>query len=557
MNERATLVSKLRGYARLASRSVRPNWWVVFTMIGLSVAPVLNAAPGDLDSGGFAGGAGYTATAVNGFDGGARAMARQTDGKLVVAGRCVGSATGVDFCVARYEASGALDSTFGGTGLVLINLSSGQDYATGIAIQSDGKMVVVGHCETSFASDFCLARYLLDGSLDVSFGGGGKVIAPVALDTTFATAVAIQSDGKILVAGQCLNVSDGDFCVVRYLSSGNLDSAGFGTGGVARTPTAVGAFDEAASLALQSDGKIVLAGGCNLPGRQFCVARLLGNGALDTSFGGTGIVSAAFSGTFNDALAVAIQSDGKIIVAGACTSGSTVSVICLARFQSNGAFDTGFGDGGKTELDVSPGQIDLGNAVALQADGKIVVAGRCRNDYFCVIRLLSDGRLDSTYDLDGVGENLPQFSYSEARAALIQPDGKLLVAGQCSEFSQLYFCLARYRIDGRLDKSLQDTGKAITPIGSGNDLMNASVVQPDGKIVSVGNCSWSNFSNFCVSRHLAHGVLDTSFIAAGVRLIAMGTAYRSRASVRWKNRRCGLLHQREHRRRFLSRTVDA
>ena len=293
-----------------------------------------HAAPGNLDTT-FGSGTGKIITAIGSGEDTARALAVQPDGKIVVAGSCSNRSDN-DFCLARYDANGVLDATFGSTGKVITAIGASDDYADALAIQPDGKIVVAGYCSISGNNDFCLARYLASGALDSSFGTTGKVITAIGPDYDNASAIALQPDGKIVVAGYCFNGSNTDFCLARYLASGTLDTS-FNTTG--KVITAIGASDDyATSLALQPDGKIVLAGYCsNGSNNDFCIARYLPSGALDTSLNSTGKVITAIGAGNDYASAIAQQPDGKIVVAGTCSNGSN-NDFCVARYEG-GPFD--------------------------------------------------------------------------------------------------------------------------------------------------------------------------------------------------------------------------
>jgi uncharacterized delta-60 repeat protein/uncharacterized repeat protein (TIGR01451 family) len=228
------------------------------------------------------------------------AVAIQSDGKIVAVGGTDG-----DFAISRYEGDGSLDSTFGVSGTVTTDFG-GFDYGQAVAIQSDGKIVAVGGAD----GDFAIARYEDDGSLDSTFGING-------IKTTYSggpdggNAVAIQSDGRIVVAGD----AGGDFGVVRYNDEGDLDST-FGIGGVVKTD--FGASDGASAIGIQTDGKIVVAGTIDDPystDSDMGVVRYNSDGNLDSTFGISGMVTTDLGGS-DAGRAVAIQSDGKIVVVG-------------------------------------------------------------------------------------------------------------------------------------------------------------------------------------------------------------------------------------------------
>ncbi len=397
---------------------------------------------------------------------------------------------------------GAPDATFGsGFGTVITPIGSGTDVAYSLALQPDGMIVVAGTCSNGTDYDFCLARYLANGALDTNFNGVGKVITAIGNGNDGAYSVALQPDGKIVVAGSCLNGTTYDFCLARYLASGALDLSFNGTGKVI---TAIGSGTDAAySVALQPDGKIVVAGRCsNGTNTDFCLARYLASGALDVSLNSTGTVITTIGSGGDVARGVALQPDGKIVVAGYCSNGITYD-FCLARYLASGTLDVSFNGSGTAITPIGVGD-DYAISLALQPDGKIIVAGVCSNGAnsdFCLARYLANGTFDTSFNSTGkvitpIGSS-DDYGYSVA----LQPDDKIVVAGYCSNGANLDFCLARYLANGTLDTSFGSTGKVITAIGSGTDVANSAALQPDGKIVVAGYCSNGSNDDFCLARY--------------------------------------------------------
>jgi len=397
---------------------------------------------------------------------------------------------------------GAPDATFGsGLGTVITPIGSGTDVAYSLALQPDGMIVVAGTCSNGTDYDFCLARYLANGALDTNFNGIGKVITAIGTGNDGAYSIALQPDGKIVVAGSCLNGATYDFCLARYLTSGALDLSFNGTGKVI---TAIGSGNDAAySVALQPDGMIVVAGRCsNGTDYDFCLARYLASGALDLSFNSTGKVITTISSGNDVARGVALQPDGKIVVAGYCSNGITYD-FCLARYLASGTLDLNFNGLGTVIAPIGVGD-DYAISLALQPDGKIIVAGVCSNGAnsdFCLARYLANGAFDTSFNSNGkvitpIGSS-DDYGYSVA----LQPDGKIVVAGYCSNGANLDFCLARYLANGTLDTSFGSTGKVITAIGSNTDVANSAALQPDGKIVVAGYCSNGSNDDFCLARY--------------------------------------------------------
>lgn len=314
-------------------------------------------------------GQGGTAPAI--FD--ANGVAMQEDKKIVVVGR-----SGNDFGVARYNADGTLDRRFGNRGIVTTDFGDVES-AQGVALQAHDnqwKIVVVGGTFTAVH----VARYRHDGSLDPSFGVGGKVVTGLG----GASAVALQADGKIVVAGtgvRPLSIRN-DFLLIRYSEDGSLDPT-FGAGGIVYTDFG-GRIDRASALVIQPDGRIVAAGGVGanrvFTPSDFGLARYLDDGSLDGTFGVGGRVRTIFNETadvpdLSAAFGIALQPDGKIAVAGFVFSllVSDSSQMALVQYDAFGIPDATFGDGGSVVTDLGSGA-DSARAVAVQPDGKIVLA---------------------------------------------------------------------------------------------------------------------------------------------------------------------------------------
>ena len=393
---------------------------------------------------------------------------------------------------------GSLDTAFGTGGKVITDIgSSTTDVAYAVAVQSDGKIVAAG----SSASDFALARYSADGSLDTTFSSDGKLTTDFG-STDQALAVAVQSDGKIVMAGAMFNGTNDDFALARYSADGALDTT-FGTivSGSTRSGKVNTDFasseDSARALAVQSDGKIVAAG---TSASDFALARYNANGTLDTSLSTDGKVTTDIgSSTTDAAYAMAIQSDGRIVVAG--TSNNDFA---LARYNADGSLDTSFGTGGKVTTDIDSGNDDA-NAVAVQPDGKIVAAGSGVSGggtRFALARYSADGSLDTSFGTGGKLTTVISTLNDVANAVAVQSDGKIVVAGRTTSQGGTRFALARYNADGSLDTSFGTGGKVDTDIGSGNDdRANAMVVHSDGKIVAAGRSLHGGNNDFGLARY--------------------------------------------------------
>ena len=360
-----------------------------------------------------------------------------------------------------WAAPGDLDLTFGGTGKVTTTLGSGS-FAQGVAVQSDGKIVIAGSASIS-NPDFAVARYNVDGSLDTSFNFTGKVVTDIAGGSDTGQSVAVQNDGKIVVAGSSLSNRLG-ITVVRYNANGSLDAGFNGTG---KVTTFIGSgtdWAEARSVAVQGDGKIVVAGYARASVfNGFALVRYNGDGSLDTSFNGTGIVTTIVGGNASDeANSVAVQSDGKIVAAGfAYVNGK--NDFAVVRYLSDGSLDTAFNGTGKVTTDFSLSE-DVGRSVAVQGDGKIVVAGYFNNGNdrdFALVRYNANGSLDAGFGAGGkVGT--PIGSFDEAFGVAVQSDGRVVAAGFSQSGNDSDFAVVRYRADGNLDTRFGGTGIVTT-----------------------------------------------------------------------------------------------
>ncbi|MEH1825775.1 MAG: DUF4347 domain-containing protein, partial [Nostoc sp.] len=366
-----------------------------------------------------------------------------------------------------------LDASFDSDGKVTTDLGSA-DIARSIVVQDDGKILVAGVSNSNFA----VVRYNSNGSLDTSFGSGGKVTTDIGNKTSDTSySIALQPDGKILVAG----VSGNNFAVVRYNSNGSLD-ASFDSDG--KVTTDLGSTDVAYSIALQADGKIILAGKRS---NDFAVVRYNSNGSLDTSFGSAGkVITDIGSKTTDTAYSVSVQADGKIIVGGVSNNN-----FALVRYNSEGSLDTNFGSAGKVITDL--GSTDIAYSVTLQGDGKIILVGKRGND-FAVVRYNSDGSLDTSFGgagkvITNIGSNTTDTAYSVS----VQANGKIIVAGSSSG----NFALVRYNSDGTLDSDFNTNGIITTDIGTKTADNAYALTQHDGTIIVAGVSA----NNFAVARY--------------------------------------------------------
>ena len=389
---------------------------------------------------------GIVTTDLNGRSDEVHAVIVQPDGKIVVAGETyVFPQDRPRFALARYNSDGSLDATFGDSGQIITGMTDDEWDASvphALALQPDGKLLVAG---TSYSPDdehnvFTLARFEADGAPDNTFGSQGRVLT--AIDTSesavddVAYALAVGADGKIVLAG-ATGAFPTDFAAARYMPDGKLDTT-FGDRG--KVVTDLGGSDAAAAISIQPDGKVVLAGRGVENDDDWAMLRYMPGGQLDTAFGKGGKLSLDFNGGEDRATGLAIRPDGKIVVGGTIYVGA---VICkdengltrgcdkyssaLAQYTPNGALDKTFAGGGKAvyDFDLPSGA----NALVLQPDGKVVLAGHYDGDDFAVMRANPDGTLDGTFGEAGLVRTPFGRSYDVAYALALQPDGKIVAAG--------------------------------------------------------------------------------------------------------------------------------
>jgi uncharacterized delta-60 repeat protein len=387
--------------------------------------------------------------------------------------------------------AGTLDATFGAGGIV----AGIQGFLAGdTAVQRDGKVVVAG----AWGQNFAVARLNANGTLDGSFGGTGMVVTDFG-DRDFAASVAVEPDGKIVAAGygHMGGSGNGKFAVARYNANGTLDTTFDGDGKVSINFGSQARFGD---MALQPDGKIVLVGSrinahlLDLTDNDFLVARLLPSGRLDQTFGGydyltrqrRGWTGVELGGKSDYARAVAVQADGKIVVAGNALVNNSRR-FALARLKPDGALDNTFNSDGTTttpfpDLVADRGTISL-NGLALQSDGRIVAAGTAE-DSFAVVRYNPSGSLDPTFGGDGiVMTDFEQAGYEgidSANAVMITPQKRILAVGETARGE---FAAVRYTPDGALDPSFGDAGRVQL---AGMEKALAVARAPEGKAVITG-----------------------------------------------------------------------
>ncbi len=441
--------------------------------------------------------AGRTELGVGGFEGG-KEVAVQPDGKILIGGNSE-IAGNHDFVLLRLNPDGTPDSSFNVTGSASASIGSETDTVTAMALQTDGRVIVAGHILTGPNYDFGLARFNPNGTLDPTFNTTGKVITDLGGNLDLAEGMALQADGKIVVVGKYSNGIGSDWALVRYNTNGSLDSGlagdstpgdSFGTGGVVLTDH--GSNNETASrVAVQPDGKILAAG--TVYGGQsldFAMARYLANGSLDTTFNGTGKVLTPVGTGEDNCEGMALLADGKILLSGNTLTGSNNDTV-LVRYNANGSLDTTFNSTGK--LIVSLYTRDTANDLAIQSDGKILAmiaasTGTTGSSRYGLARFLADGSLDTSFG--GTGFVTSNFSGGTVYDLAIQSDGQILLTGSTGTNN---YGVARY--EGGLSPEIGVELTSVNALADGAHTIDYGITFPGALVARTFTVRNSGFSN--------------------------------------------------------------
>ena len=392
-------------------------------------------------------------------------------------------------------APGTLDASFGTSGKVTTAIGTGNDFINNLMILPDGKIVVAGSANSGNA-DWAIARYNANGTLDTTFGTNGTTITALTANSEFPFDMAKQADGKYILAGRATTASTNwDSAVARYNTDGTLDTS-FGTGGKTVTAVSATSLDQSLSVAIQPDGKILAGGMTRTPSTGTSSLGVLLRYNPDGTLATTTITSTG-SGQNTQINGLAIQSDGKILGTGISRSGTAVQCdFLLIRYNADGSLDTAFDSDGIVTTDINASTRDWASTILLQPDGKILVAGSSGGDSgwtvgdFTVIRYNADGSLDTTFGTNGVVvTNTASGRVDFIENMALQSDGKIVVAGYSlsSDFSEYDFIVARYNANGSLDTSFGTNGIINQTIGTGYESAFGVAIQSDGKIVVGGD----------------------------------------------------------------------
>ncbi len=405
----------------------------------------------------------------------------------------------------QYTASaqaGSLDPAFGTGGIVITPIGGGSDGGKAVAIQTDGKLIVAGSAYNGTDADFAMVRYNKNGTLDNTFGVGGVVLTDFGGLDDGAESIKIQNDGKIVLAGSTGLYTNQNIAVARYNVDGTLDNT-FDTDG--KLITDFGSDDFAYSATIQADGKIVVVGGSGIyPDYDFALARYNTDGSLDNSFDSDGKVLTSLGNNVAVCNSVTIQADDKIVVVGWNHNGTDYDC-ALARYNTDGSLDNSFNTNGKIIIALGNSD-DALYSVAMQSDDKIVAVGAVYNtggyNDFVLVRYNTDGTIDTGFDTDGIVTTDLAGGVDEANSVALQSDGKIMVAGTAYIGASSDFGLTRYNSDGSLDNTFDIDGKVLTDFASSYDYGFAIALQGDGKIVLAGYSYNGTDNDFAMARYL-------------------------------------------------------
>ena len=383
-------------------------------------------------------------------------------------------------------------ASFGVRGVTTTDLG-GRDFGQAIALQADNRIIVVGTSITGNSRNIALVRYNADGTPDTTFGTGGTIITDLG-GWDFGQAIALQADNRIIVVGTSITGNSRNIALVRYNADGTPDTT-FGTGGTIITD--LGGWDSGQAIALQADNRIIVAGTRSIYSEQvparggdvfphlidFMATRYNADGTPDTTFGTGGTIITDLGG-WDFGQAIALQADNRIIVVGTSITGNSRN-IALVRYNADGTPDTTFGTGGTIITDL--GGWDFGQAIALQADNRIIVVGtsitgNSRN--IALVRYNADGTPDTTFGTGGtIITDLGGWDFGQAIA--LQADNRIIVVGTSITGNSRNIALVRYNADGTPDTTFGTGGTIITDLG-GWDSGQAIALQPDNRIIVAG-----------------------------------------------------------------------
>jgi uncharacterized delta-60 repeat protein len=460
-------------------------------------------------------------------------VASYSDGKIILGGS-TGNDGFNDFALVKLNSNGSPDNTFDGDGRLIIPVGTDDDMASEMVLQPDGKILLAGSTYTDINSyEFSVIRVNAGGTLDNTFNTTGKRIISFSDNTDFCECISLLVSGKIFLGGATGNpatrliTSYQNYSAAQLNTDGSLDNT-FDNDGKAIFEN--GSYDDVCNaMTVDASGNIVLAGRSIITSQsaKASALRIQPTGAFDNSFDIDGRAYAG-GGEFLEANAVITQPNGKILFAGGAIAADTS--FGISRLNNDGSADITLDGDGTVIIPVAG--TSVAKSIARQSDGKIIVAGYSTGvggfKIMTVMRITSTGVLDNTFDGDGIKTIPFELSYSNiAYATLVQPDGKILIAGVSQSTVKTIgnnFAVVRLGPDGIPDKSFGTSGKTTIDI-AGNDFCYSMKLQADGKIILAGSSISGTTADFAIVRLTASGVLDNSFSADGKKTIDMASTY--------------------------------
>ena len=446
----------------------------------------------------------------------------QADSKIIVGGRSSLTGGNLSFSLARLNPDGSFDNTFGTQGMVTTSYGTDGFEALSGALQTDGKILVVGNAFTNINlgySQVAIVRYNSDGSLDATFDSDGMVFTQITdSNEDFVKRVRVQPDGKIVVGVQSRINFDREFVLTRYNANGALDVE-FGTNGIVRTilPNTNEAIYD---LALQDDGKILAVGTISGSSNDdLAVFRYNTDGSMDTSFASNGMFTYDFANAHNYVFGVGLTSDSKIILVGRYQNGA-ISSPFVCKLNANGTFDDSFATNGMLIQTTD----EMPNDVIIQEDDRILVVGTS-NSNFGIWKLNSNGTFDTTFGLNGKVETTVTSTYAIGNRGALQPDGKLVVVGSVYGNPFMKYGVVRYTNDNPLlVNEFENAQIAIFPnptngilnINSAQKINRIEVYDLLGKLLSIQKSSSNTIDLtafisgvYCSRIYLDNGAVET------------------------------------------------
>lgn len=401
-----------------------------------------------------------------------------------------------------YSQTGSLDLTFSNDGKVTTSFGSGNDFASAIAQQTDGKIVVAGKNYNGTDYDIAITRYNIDGTLDNTFSQDGKLTMPIGTLDDDAEALIIRPNGKIVIAGATLiSGFNNDFVLVQYNSDGTIDN-NFGVGGIVNID--FGDNDGASCMELYSDGKILVGGvSGNFDIKFFAIARLNSDGSLDNTFSNDGKETTQIGDYMNFANDIAIANDGKIIVAGSASNNNDTDFAVLVCYNIDGSIDYTFGSDGNGRVYCDQGTNDTFTSLRILNNGKILAVGNSyvdnnKLDDILMVQYSAAGLIDNTFGINGIV--LTDYCTNDyGNSFAIQQDNKIVVAG--GSIGCPTFVLSRYNENGTLDNSFGNSGILTTDFGSDDEMATCIIKQDDNKLVVAGYRNNGTSYDFAIARY--------------------------------------------------------